>query len=165
MLRTPADGLHGRPQIPGLRQQIPARRLELRGVNAAAFIHALRGAGNEVVQSLAPGDVAIAFDNGVRSPSVERFVGIKRRMDPAENDVRAPGARQCPDGVAAKRIPGMNTNAYHIAWVHGLRIQGTQRFVANNRTAKGLGRCPRQHIQPPRRDDRVPKELSLGLTR
>ena len=51
----------------------------------------------------------------------------------------------------------MNTNADYIAWVHGLRIQGTQRFVANNRTAKGLGRCSRQHIQPPRRDDRGTK--------
>ena len=123
----------------------------MRRVNAAAFIHALRGAGNEVVQSLAPGDVAIAFDNGVRSSTVERFVGIERRMDPAENDVRAPCARQCPDGVAAKCIPGMNTNADYIAWVHGLRIQGTQRFVANNRIAKGLGRCLRRSAPEGRR--------------
>src|SRR6185312_5829641 len=44
MFRASADGLHRGPHVLRRIQQIPARHFELAGINAATFIHALRGA-------------------------------------------------------------------------------------------------------------------------
>src|SRR4051794_21359967 len=68
-----------------------------------------------VVDDLRPHEIAIPFDDGVRSAVLERLLGKERGVNAAEDDPRAALARQPSDFVAAPRVAGVDADADHVA--------------------------------------------------
>ena len=122
MLRAAADGLHRRPHVAVLGQQIPARlehRLRLRRDRLRRCVCGC--AGEHAVDDDRPDAVAVALDDRVRAAELERFFGIQRGVDAAVNDLRAALARQPSDLVAAQGVAGVDADADDVARLRSCR--------------------------------------------
>ena len=82
----------------------------------------------------------------MRAAEGRRLFRIERRVNPAEDDVRAPLAGDRADGVALNGVARMNANPHDIAGRHGGRVPRLKRFVRDDRIAVGLGRRGRENI-------------------
>ena len=93
--------MHRRPHIAILRKQVPARGFELVRLDASAFVDVLKRAAGVIHQGMSPREVAIAFDDGMRSAQVERFLRVQSRMNAAEDDAGPAFPQRPPQFVAA----------------------------------------------------------------
>ncbi len=76
VLGAAADGLHGGPHVFVAGHEVPAGGEKFGSADTAAFVDFLRGgAGENVGNGFAPGDVAVAFDYGVGLAALEGFFG------------------------------------------------------------------------------------------
>jgi hypothetical protein len=60
---------------------------------------------------------------------------VERRVNTAEDDVRAARTREPSDFVTTQRIPGMDSDADDIAWGHVCGVEGIERFISDDRLA------------------------------
>ena len=163
MLGAPADGLHGSPHVTALRQQLPARRHEALGIDTSALICLLQRSVCRVIEDQRPDEIAVAANDGVRPPEFMGLVWIQRRVDAAEHDGRASGARSVPDLVAAKCVAGVDADPDDVTGLHAVDIERLQGLVDDLWPAI-RGRCrPRQHEQPARRDDADAERQMAGV--
>src|SRR6185437_4972824 len=69
-------------------------------------------------------------------------------MNAAENYGRSALLRQTAYGIAAKRVAGVNADAYNVTRMDRQRIHRIQRFITNQGGTKFGGSRRRKHIQP-----------------
>ena len=121
--RSPTCSVPGATGPSAQRRIAPPRRAPPRtGCNAPR---------SRVSQHERPRQVPIALDDGVRPAEIERFVGVERRMDAAEDDGRSAGSREHADLVAAQRIAGVYADSDDIAGLNRPHIEGVERFIGN----------------------------------
>jgi hypothetical protein len=154
VLRASAHGLHRRPHVATLRQQVPPRGDELVARDAAAVVDPLRPAGETIGDHSTPDDVAVPLYDRVRAAVLVDFVGKERRMDAAVDHPRAFLAHLAADFVAFQRIAGMDADADDVAGRDVVEIDGFERFIDQVRVTPLRSRCRGQYIKPPGRDDR-----------
>ncbi len=152
-----SHGLHRRPHIAILRQQIPPRGLEILRFHAAAFIDLPRRITATIFQRLRPDQIAVALDDGMRVPQLQGFLRIERRVNPAKNYKCASLPRHPADRVTAQRVSCVNSDSNCIAGLDPSRIQAFQSLIADLWIAERRGRRPCQHVQPAGGDYRGPK--------
>ena len=73
-------------------------------------------------QRLCPDNIAIAFYHRVCASKFKRFLGIKRGMNPAKDNVRAPAPCDLPNLITAQRIDGVNADSDHVTGMKALRL-------------------------------------------
>jgi hypothetical protein len=86
-------------------------------------------------------------------------------VDAAVDDPCAAGARHAADGVSAQGVAGVDADADDVAGMDALGDDLFERLIDEDGVACGCGCGGGKDEEPARRDDAVPKELSLGLTR
>ena len=157
MLRASAHGLHRRPHVAALRQQIPARGDELVAADPAAFVQRLRVARHAVGHDLLPDEVAVAADDRVRRAVLARFVRKQRGVNAAVHDPGAALPGDPSDLVAAQGVARVDADADDVAGDDRFGVQRLEGFVDDEGIAPGGPGRGGQHIQPARRDDRHAK--------
>ena len=136
VLGAAADGLHRSPHVAFGRHQIPARRLELVGRDAAAVVFELRGSLHAVGQSYGPHRVAIALYYRVRSAEFVSFVGIERRMNAAEDNPCSALASDASHFEAAQRVGGVDPDCRRC------RRAGSSPAVSRSRVSSTISGSP-----------------------
>jgi hypothetical protein len=122
VLGAPPDGLDGGPHVFVGGHEVPAGGEELAAADAAAVVEALGGAGDAVEDDLAPGDVAVAFDDGVGFAAVEGLFGEEGGVDAAVDDPGSAGAGDAADGVAAEGVAGVDADTDDVAGGDGCGV-------------------------------------------
>ena len=163
MLGAAANGLHGGPHIFRGIHQVPARGEKFAALDAAAFVDPLGLAGEAIGDDLGPGQIAVAFDDGVGFAALEGFVGKERGVNSAIDDPGAAGAGHAADGVAAQGIAGVDADADDVAGLNGLGHNLLERFIDENGIADRSGRGGGEHEEPAGRDDRGAKGIVAGI--
>src|SRR6476469_6037629 len=75
--RTTSYRIERSLHIPFSGNQVPARRQEFGGFDAASFVNFLGRAVPTIAQHFSPHDIAITFYHGMGSAKLMRFVGVK----------------------------------------------------------------------------------------
>jgi hypothetical protein len=116
VLGAAADGLDGGPHVFVAEHEVPAGGKKFGAADAAAVVDRLKGsAGKTVGDDLAPGDVAIAFDNSVRLAAFEGFFREEGGVDAAVDDPGSAFAGDAADFVAAEGVAGVDADANDVA--------------------------------------------------
>jgi hypothetical protein len=150
VLGASADGLDGGPHIFVAGHQVPARGEELTAFDAAAFVDAPGLAGEEVVDAAAPGDVAVALDDGMALADLEGFLGEERGVNASVDDGCSALAGHAADGVSAQGVAGVDADAYDVSGVDALRDDLLEGLIDEDGVAGGAGRCGGEDEQPSR---------------
>jgi hypothetical protein len=95
----------------------------VRRVDASAFVDPLGRALGAVVESMLPGEVAVAFDYGVCASQFKSFARIQSRVNAAEDDPGSALSEKPPEGIAPERIAGVNADAGDVAGLDAFEIQ------------------------------------------
>ena len=152
VLGAAADGLDRRPHVAVGRQQVPPRLQELSGLDAAAFVDALLGAGEAIVDDAPPHPVAVSLHHRMRAAELVRLVRVERGVDPSVDHFCAGGVGGASDFVSSERVTGMDADADDVSGADGGEVERLERLVGQDRIAI-LGGCGGgQHVEPSRRD-------------
>ncbi len=143
--------------------QVPARGEEFAALDAAAFVDFFGLAGEAIGDDLCPGEIAVAFDDGVCFAALERFLRKQRGVNSAVDDPGAAGARHAADRVAAQGVAGVDADADDVAGLNGLGHNLLERFIDENGISDDGGRGGGKHEEPARRDDRGAKGIVAGI--
>jgi len=123
-------------------------------IDLSAFVDRVHLAVEAPLDSLSPGDVAVAFDDGVAVTEVECLVRVERGVYAAIDDEGAPCAGDPADFVSPQGIAGVDPDADDVSLRDGRRIEALESFVSDVRvTVPGRGGC-RQNIEPTGGDNR-----------
>ena len=131
----------------------------------AAFVDALGAPGGVVEEEAAPGDVAVALDDGVGFAMGEGLFGEKGGVDSAVDDDGAAGVGEAADLVAAEGVAGVDADADDVA---GRMVAGSSCSMdSSTRMGSPITRGVAAARTKSQRGvmTAVPNELSLGLTR
>jgi hypothetical protein len=153
MLRAAANGLHRGPHVLVGAHQIPASSEELSALDSAAFVDLFGAAGHASSYRLAPGDVAVALDDGVRLAAFQSLFREKGGVNAAVDDPCSTGSRQAAHLVAAKGVAGMNTDADDVPGLNAFGVDLLERFVDEDGGAGRFGCCRRKYEEPAGCDD------------
>src|ERR1700761_1107731 len=121
MLGTSANSLHRGPHVLIGPHQVPARRKKLRAFNASAFIDLFGRAGETIRYRLAPGNIAVAFDYGMRLSALERFLRKECSVDAAIHHPCAPFPGYATHLVATQSIASVNADAHNVSRLNAFR--------------------------------------------
>src|ERR1022692_2107101 len=111
MFGAAANGLYRGPHVTLAGNQVPARRGEVLGIDAAAFVNLLWRAGHTVSEHVRPGNVAVALYHCVGAAEFEGFLRVESGVNAAINDVGSASASIATDFVAAQRVAGVDPDA------------------------------------------------------
>lgn len=81
------------------------------------------------------------------------FLGVEAGVNAAEHHVGSARTGYLPEFVSPQSIGGVNANTDHVARLNALGIDGSQRFIDQNRVAVGAGSCAGEHVEPSRSND------------
>ncbi len=95
-----------------------------------------RRAGEAVGDGLRPGDVAVAFDDGVGLAALEGFFGKERGVDAAVDDPGSALAGHAADLVAAQGVAGVDADADDVAGLDGVGDDLLERLVDEDGVAQ-----------------------------
>ncbi len=127
------------------------------------LIDALRCSLRTVGHHPRPGDVAVTLYHGVGSAQLVRFLGVECGVDAAEDDVGPVRARQLADFIPAQGVGRMDPDPHDVAPLELGWLERLERFVGEDRIAPLTRRRRREHIQPPRGDDRHAERDMAGV--
>ena len=131
MLGAAADGLDGGPHVFVAGHEVPAGGEEFGCLRCGRLRRFSAGAAGEAIgDDLAPGDVAVAFDDGVGVAALEGFFGKEGGVDAAVDDPGAAVAGDATDFVAAEGVAGVDADADDVAGLDGF----------GSRSARGIRR-------------------------
>jgi hypothetical protein len=74
------------------------------------------------------------------------FVRVESGVNSSKNYIRTPIACHLPNLVPAESIRSVDADTHNIAGLDAIWIHGRQGFVDQQRIAKALGGCCREHI-------------------
>ena len=165
MLGAAANGLHRGPHVFLGIHQVPARGQEFAAFDAAAGIDSFGLAGEAIGDDLAPGEIAVACDHGVRFAALECLFRKEGGVNAAVDDPGAAAARHAADRISAQSIAGVHADANDVAGLDGLGHDLLERFIDEDGIADRPGVAAASTKSQRGVMTAVPKELSLGLTR
>ena len=157
MFGTSADRLYRRPDIILSLDQIPSRFSELAGINSPAVVGPFRCAVDTILDCLAPSDIAVTLDHGMRTAPLVRL--FREQCGVAATEDNPCPLRSCtlPKLVADQSVAGVETDTDHVALLELVGVELLEGLVAEYGIAP-LGRCGcREHKHPARRDETGPK--------
>jgi hypothetical protein len=111
------------------RHQVPPRRQELRGFDAAALVHCLWSLARAIRQHLCPHDISVSFNHGVGAAKLMRFVWVEGCVNASEHHLGAAVARHSANFVASERIRRVDTDADDIARLDAVWGYCRQSFI------------------------------------
>src|SRR5579872_1225853 len=153
MLWAAAHRLDRRPHVPALRQEIPACRDELLTREATTVVNALGLSCEAVGNDVRPDQVPVAPHDGVGCSLARCLVWEQRRVNTAEDHVRAAPPDLPADLIPTERVASVDANADDIPRSDRAEIDRVQGFVDDVRFTPTVARRPSQDIQPTRRND------------
>src|SRR5690606_9133742 len=109
MLRAAAYGLNRGPHVAVGREQVPASLQHRAALDSPALVNGLLAPLEAGLDRDRPDSIAVALDHGMRGPERQCFVGKQRRVDAAEDDVCAAGAREPSNLVPPQRVAAVHT--------------------------------------------------------
>ena len=112
---------------------------------------------------LAPGNVAIPFDCGVRFAAFQSFFGEESCVNPAVDHPRATAAGDLADLIAAQGVAGVDTDAHDVSRLNAFGVDLFKRLVDEDGISGHLRRFGRKHKQPSWCDDRGSKGIVAGI--
>ena len=164
VLGTAADGLDGGPHVLVAGHEVPAGGEELGALDASAVVDFLEGcSGENVGDDLAPGDIAIAFDDGVGVAALEGFFGEEGGVDAAVDDRCAAFVGEAAYFVAAESVAGVDADAYDVAGLDGGGVDLLDGLVDEDGVAGGAWRGGGKDEEPARGDDSRAKCIVTGI--
>src|SRR5919197_1017113 len=156
-LGTPAHRLDGSPHVPLPRNQVPTSGNEIGRFDASCFVDRLQGATATVVNGLRPGEITVAFYDGMRPAELVCLLWIQGCVNAAENHKCSAVTRDCADPVSSQRVCRMHANTDNITWLDGRGIESRQGLIDQPGIAETFRRCAREYIHPTGSDNGGPK--------
>ncbi len=145
VLGAAANGLHRGPHIFARVHQVPARGEEFAAFDAAAFVDFFGLAGETIGDNLAPGKIAVAFDDGVGFAAFESLFRKQRGVNSAIDHPGAAAASHAADRVSAQGIAGVDADANDVAGLNRLGHNLFERFIDENGISDGQRRGGCKH--------------------
>ena len=89
-----------------------------------------------IAKSLTPGQISISPNDAIGCSTLEGLLGVKGWVNAAEDDKGASFLGKATECIPPESVPGMNTDAYHIAGVDRIRIERFDSFVTQDWISK-----------------------------
>jgi len=155
--------LDGGPHVFVGLHQIPARGEELVAFDAAAFVDAGGIAGEAVGYDATPGDVAIAFDDGVGFAFFEGLLGKEGGVNSAVYDPGAARSRYSSNFVSAQGVAGMDADADDVSGMDAFGNNRLKGFVDEDRISCRFRSSCCEYKQPSRCNYSGTKGIVTGI--